>query len=82
MASAAWDIFAIVVVIALGGLLAWDQALRGLSRGERVIAAAGVVVFVTGAWMVADENLWGWVIGLVGAAIVAAVRRGGSAVRG
>ena len=82
MASIAWNIFAILVVIALGGLLVWDKALRGVSRGAQMIAAAGVVVFLAGAWIVADENLLGWLIGLVGALIVAAARRGGPAVGG
>jgi hypothetical protein len=78
----AWDICAILVVIALGGLLVWDKALRGVSRGARVIAAAGVVVFGAGAWMLADENVFGWVVGLAGALIVAAARRAGPAVGG
>jgi hypothetical protein len=45
-----------------------------------VIAAAGVVVFGAGAWMLADENVIGWVVGLVGALIVTAARRVGPAI--
>lgn len=70
-----WDAFATVVIVLAVAVLVWDQALRGLSGGMKVVAVGGVLVIAAASWALARERVWAWPLALLGFGVVGGARR-------
>ncbi|MFA9272806.1 MAG: hypothetical protein ACEQSX_19070 [Baekduiaceae bacterium] len=76
MLNAAWQIFALTLIVAAFAVVLWDAHLRGeRTRTGRALGGALIATVLVGAWVLAEGSAWGWAIVLVGGALVESIRR-------
>jgi hypothetical protein len=78
--NAAWQIFALTLIVAVFAVVLWDAHIRSeKTRTGRALGGALIVCVLIGSWVLAQGSAWGWAILVGGGALADLVRRAAAA---
>lgn len=76
MLNAAWQIFALTLIVVVFAVVLWDMYIRSESTWlGRTLGGALIACTLIGAWVLAEGSAWGWAILVGGSALATLVRR-------